>query len=126
MGLLELIGMDAGGMDMGMDEIDELLGGVELGMPGWEAELPHACPFCGGRIGYEPQADPDVLAFRCSCGCGYNGYVMGPYAQRDKRYDTEFEKLADRIEAAIGEARESDPGWGVPADDGDEAGGRSE
>ena len=121
MGVVEIFGMAKRGFLMGasdgMDEIDELLEGVGLSMPEWEERLPHECPFCGQSYEYKPQADPDVLAFRC--GCGYNGYVMGPYDGRDKRYDFDLGAAVADVQAQIEENRRNDPSWGVPADDDD-------
>ena len=102
----------------GMDDIDELLAGIGLSMPEWERKLPHECPFCGQPYEYVPQADPDVLAFRCECG--YNGYVMGPYDGRDKRYDFDLGAAVADVQAQIDENRRIDPNWGVPVDDDDE------
>ena len=75
--------------DCGVTDIDELLSGVCLSMPSWERKLQHTCPFCGRDIEYRPQPDPGILAFRCECG--HNGFVMGPYEERDKRYEPNFE-----------------------------------
>ncbi len=75
--------------DCGITDIDELLSGVCLSMPSWERKLQHTCPFCGRDIEYRPQPDPGIVAFRCECG--HNGFVMGPYEERDKRYELNFE-----------------------------------
>ena len=75
--------------DCGVTDIDELLSGVRLSMPSWERKLQHICPFCHREIEYQPQPDPGILAFRCECG--HNGFVMGPYGERDKRYELNFE-----------------------------------
>ena len=75
--------------DCGVTDIDELLSGVRLSMPSWERKLQHICPFCHREIEYRPQPDPGILAFRCECG--HNGFVMGPYGERDKRYELNFE-----------------------------------
>lgn len=64
-------------------------------MPAWERKLQHTCPFCGLAIEYQPQADPAILTFRCECG--HNGIVMGPYEERDKRYEPNFEEDAFEV-----------------------------
>lgn len=81
------------------ERVDQLLEGIELDTPEWAGRLYQECPFCAAPLEYTTQSDPDVVNFHC--GCGFNGFIMGPRDQRDPRYVTESEHMIDELEEAL-------------------------